>query len=193
MPIVLVGPRCSGKTTIGKRLASSLQCPFADADELFVEGYGAISEFVDKHGWEKFRRLETDLIVGVCAEYALKDIIFAPGGGAVAHNQGEDYRKRNVEVLRRFGHIFYLLPYQDLKRSAGILVARMKGDSGSSASRPSLTGDSDLEREMLVTLERRDPLYRAVAGYVIYTEESSQLEVADAILATYRKIAPRDR
>ena len=113
--LVLIGPRGSGKTIVGKELAVSLDFPFIDADKEFIDRYGNIDNFVSRHNWKEFRRLETELINGICTRYQNSRIVFAPGGGAVAHDQGEEYRNRNVELLREFGLIFYLLPYPDLR------------------------------------------------------------------------------
>ena len=142
--IVLVGPRGSGKTTVGKKLSLMLDFPFVDTDAEFIQQYGAISDFVDKHCWKEFRRLETELITCICQKYQHAKIVFVPGGGAVAHNQCNQYRQKNVELLSGFGFIVYLLPYQDLRQSAFVLSHRVEKDTTSTYSRPSLTETSGL-------------------------------------------------
>ena len=42
--LILIGFRCAGKTTLGRRLAEKLHCPFIDTDEKIVEKY---KELVD--------------------------------------------------------------------------------------------------------------------------------------------------
>ncbi|MBI4147541.1 shikimate kinase [Candidatus Woesearchaeota archaeon] len=184
--IVLIGPRGSGKTSVGKELVLMLDFPFVDADIEFSQRHGNITDFVNKCGWEEFRKFEAELIVDICARSQNSNIIFAPGGGAVAYNQEEQYRSRNVELLRKFGLIFYLLPYPDLRSSTLILASRMQKDTTSAFLRPSLTGSSDAPNEMLLILEQRHHHYRAAAHHLIYTEEKLPGEVAKDILMIYK-------
>ena len=59
MNIFLIGYRCTGKTSVGKFLATTLGWSFVDADSRLVEKYGmTIKEIVDKQGWEAFRKKE---------------------------------------------------------------------------------------------------------------------------------------
>ena len=184
--LVLIGPRGSGKTSVGKELSVISDLSFVDADVEFFQRHGTITDLVNKYGWEEFRRLETELIADICTRYQHSRIVFAPGGGAVAHKQGEQYRNKNVRLLRERGIIFYLLPHPDLRQSAVILTTRVQKDTTSVYVRPSLTGNSHLLSEMLLTLEQRHPLYQATAHYLIYTEGKPLNEVAKDILITYK-------
>jgi len=67
--IVLIGPRGSGKTVVGKELSSILGYPFVDADTEFTQRHGTITDFVKKHNWEKFREAENRLIIDLCRKY----------------------------------------------------------------------------------------------------------------------------
>ena len=185
---VLVGPRGSGKTTVGKTVASMLSYPFVDADEEFVRCYGAITNFVHAYGWEAFRKQETELIADICRAYQSNRIVLAPGGGAVAHDNEIQYRNRNVEQLRKFGAVFYLLPYPDLKQSTLVLAARVQNDEASVSSRPPLTACSDASNEMLKILEQRNGLYIIAAHHTLYTGEKLPAEVAREVIAVYERI-----
>ena len=56
MKIVLIGYRCTGKTSVGQRLAERLGIPFYDTDELIQSAAGkTIRELVDQEGWDAFR------------------------------------------------------------------------------------------------------------------------------------------
>ena len=94
----MVGPPASGKTSVGKVLSSKSALPFIDGDSAFASRYGAINYFVELYGWDEFRRLEAETLADIC-EGTSQRIILAPGGSAVAHNHGEQYRVRNVESL----------------------------------------------------------------------------------------------
>ncbi len=183
--LVLIGPRGSGKTSVGKELSVILDFPFVDADVEFFQRHGTITDLVNKYSWGEFRRLETELIADICTRHQHSIIVFATGGGAVAHDQGEWYRNKNAELLREFSLIFYLLPHPDLRQSAIILATRVQRDTTSVYARPSLTGSSDLLSEMLLTLEKRHPLYQATADHLIYTEGKSPNEVARDVLISY--------
>ena len=185
--VVLIGPRGSGKTAVGKRLSRLLQLPFIDADEEFTRHHGYITDFVSQHGWEEFRRLETELIADIYAQHRYDKVVFATGGEAVSHNQSEQYRTRNVESLSGLGLIFYLLPYPDLGRSAAVLADRVQRSHASAYSRPSLTGNSNLAAEMLSTLEQSYHLYEAAANHVIYGGGRSHNDIAMDIFIIYKR------
>ena len=63
MNIVLIGYRCTGKTSVGRRISERLGIPFYDTDELIKEHTGkTIKEIVDDGGWEAFRAEERAVI-----------------------------------------------------------------------------------------------------------------------------------
>ena len=78
--IALVGLMGAGKTTIGRRLASALELPFADADDEIVTAAGRSIEdiFVDR-GECEFRRGERQVITRLLAG---PPHVLATGGGA---------------------------------------------------------------------------------------------------------------
>jgi shikimate kinase len=63
MNIVLVGYRCSGKTTVGAILASELGRDFFDTDVMIDQKAGcSIETITSRDGWDHFRSLEKELI-----------------------------------------------------------------------------------------------------------------------------------
>jgi len=195
--IILVGPRAVGKTSIGSLLANELGYSFVDADDLFVAKHGkSIKDFVKEHGgipkgWEVFRRYEAAVIKGICEEYDGQDIILAPGGGAVAHDQGYVYRDRNAGRLKEFGKMVYLLPSLDLEKTARILAERVRRDPKSAEQRPPLGEDDNEvkakeEREftaMFKTVRYRHPFYDAAAHEMVLTKGKTDEQVAEDIYA----------
>src|SRR4051812_7095810 len=88
MNIVLLGYRGSGKTTVGKIVASRLKIGFTDTDELLVNRAGkSIKEIFEKHGEEYFRELET---AAITEAMALKNQVVALGGGAIKRTANQD-------------------------------------------------------------------------------------------------------
>jgi shikimate kinase len=166
---IIIGPRCCGKTERNKALAKRLDIPFVDADKEFEERHGEITPFVKNHGWEEFRRYEAEIIHGICTDYQDRIISLAPGGGAVAHNQGDKYRDSNVTLLRDFGTIFYVLPTPNLEESASILSRRLEADKVSAGQRPPLTTEDSAYKEMLTVMTQRHELYKAAAHHTLYT------------------------
>jgi len=180
--IVLIGPRCTGKTKTGERLAKIRHVPFVDADKAFEENYRqTIKDFVKELGWPAFREAETSTLGQITSAYSDRDIILAPGGGAVAHDQGEEYRRQNVNMLRRFGEVIYILPTPTLPLCSEILVKRMNKDAKSSGQRPSLTGTANQYEDMLKTLEKRHEMYMNAAHQVVYTGEDNPSQTARKI------------
>ena len=184
--VVLVGPRCCGKTSVGKEVATVLGREFLDGDILFQAKHGVISDYVARHKWEGFRKAECELIEQICHQYERRPIVFAPGGGAVAHNQGEEYRLRNVVALRSFGDLIYLLPSKDLYESARILIGRQVNDGQSASTRPDLTANSDKVDEMHKMLQLRDPLYREASSMEIITGNMGVVQIAQQIINNFR-------
>ncbi len=79
-PVVLVGLMGAGKTTIGRRLAQTLQVPFIDADHEIVEAAGcSISDIFALYGEAIFRDLEQRVLVRLIGA---SPCVLATGGGA---------------------------------------------------------------------------------------------------------------
>ena len=142
-----MGPRGSGKSTVGRLLAARLGCDFADSDEEVVRREGrTIPAIFAEDGEAAFRTLEADVIAVLLARSPL---VLATGGGAVLN---PDTRRR----LRDAGEVIYL------RGDAATLHARTAGD----ANRPALT-DLPAEQEVAIVLAEREPLYREVAGHIV--------------------------
>ncbi|WP_027186302.1 shikimate kinase [Desulfovibrio inopinatus] len=139
--IYLIGPRASGKTTLGTRLAESLHCPFLDLDEEFrIRENRTIADLVEKEGWDAFRAKEREILADV---HKTPGRVIATGGGVVL-----DPANRDLLIQ---GLTLYLQADPDTlaKRLASELLPEQ---------RPNLTS-LDLEEEIKQTLNEREPLY----------------------------------
>ena len=77
--IVLVGFPGSGKSTVGKRLASRLSLPFYDTDSYFEAKYRiSVSDFFAKYGEDFFRICEKSVLSELLS---LPPCVIATGGG----------------------------------------------------------------------------------------------------------------
>ena len=78
MNIVLIGYRCSGKTTVGNIIASHLGREFMDTDNLIMEETACpIDRIIQRRGWDYFRRLESRIIKRVARN---RHAVIATGG-----------------------------------------------------------------------------------------------------------------
>ena len=163
MNIVLIGMRGSGKTTVGRILATKLEREFVEMDRLISQRAGlSIPEIVERYGWTKFRELEEE-VTGEVAR--LENIVNAAGGGVVT-------REKNIKELKRNGVLVWL------KASADLLVRRI----GQDGNRPPLVSGRTQQEDMEITFAEREPLYQKAADLVIDTENKTPEEVAWVII-----------
>jgi shikimate kinase len=166
MNLVLIGYRCSGKTTVGKALSRELGRDFVDTDLLIEEDAGySIETLVSQYGWDHFRQLEKKVVKKVSMS---DNLIIATGGGVV---KDED----NVKNLRRNGLVIWL------KGDAEVLRERMVSEKNSGRPRPSLTNTDPLN-EIEQVLAERTPLYRRAGNYTVEVDNRSIREVAAQII-----------
>lgn len=101
--VALIGFMGSGKSSVGRRVATELGCRFVDLDEAFVEVEGVgIPEFFAAHGEPAFRARETTLLRSVLEPAAGRDgLVVALGGGTLESPTA-------AELLRDLGGVVYL-------------------------------------------------------------------------------------
>ncbi len=175
MNIVLIGYRCCGKSSTGKRIAEKLGRGFIDTDLLIVKRAGCnIDEMVSMHGWKYFREIEKAVIKEVSSG---DNLVIATGGGAVTDAV-------NIENLRANGFIVWL------NADADIIKNRMNGDASSAENRPSLTG-RDPSDEIKKVLEQREELYRNASDLEIDTGKININDTADMIIDKAEKLVKK--
>ena len=82
--IALVGLRGAGKSTLGRRLADELACPFIELDRLVEQDYGArIPDLIEMAGLATFRRYERACLERVIDEHDAA--VIATAGGIVSN------------------------------------------------------------------------------------------------------------
>ena len=168
--INLIGYRCSGKSSVGMKLAEVLRRPFVDADAVFIEQTAvSITDFVAKSGWDEFRKVESQILLDLCKR---DSIVLATGGGVVL-------KPDNRRVLQASGVNFWL------QVSQKTVFARLTADSASASQRPALSSLC-LADEIALGLKEREPLYREVAEHSIVVDDLSVDEIAAQILSQYR-------
>jgi len=145
---VLIGLPGSGKSTIGRRLAKSMDVPLLDSDIAIEKATGrTIADIFSTDGEPEFRRIEEDVIRDALATH---DGVLSLGGGAVTT---EGVR----EALS--GHT---VVYLEISAAEGIRR------TGGSTVRPLLAGPDRSEKYKSLMAERV-PLYRQVATIRVNT------------------------
>ena len=171
MNIILTGYRCTGKTSVGRRLAARLGRPFYNTDDFIISRTGkTVEQIVAEGGWPAFREAERAVI----KEFSGMDgCIISPGGGAFLDT-------RNVDNMKRNGLFIWLVA------DAETIVRRLKKDQEGGAPRPSLTG-KPVEQEVQEVLAEREPLYRRIADLTVDTSTRTVEEVATTIIRTLER------
>ena len=103
--IILIGFMGSGKTSIGKRLASVFKYDFLDTDELIAKKAGMpIRELIEQQGEKTFRKLETEVLEKLSDK---KNYIISTGGGMILSS-------KNQELLPQLGTLLWLHASPDI-------------------------------------------------------------------------------
>jgi shikimate kinase len=166
LSIILIGYRCTGKTSVGKKLAERLNIPFYDTDDLIMERLGAtIKEIVDQKGWAFFREREKRVVREMAA---LNQGVAALGGGAILDPE-------NREILKEKGPIVWLTA------DVQTIIERMHSDLHNADNRPPLS-EKDREEEIRAMIALRYPLYEQMTHSRIDTEGKSIEEVTEEII-----------
>lgn len=95
--VFLVGFMCSGKTTVGRLLASRLGWDFLDVDHELEKAEGiSIPEIFELKGEEYFRRRELEILMGLAEGERL---VVSTGGGLGADPQAMRFMKSSGLVV----------------------------------------------------------------------------------------------
>ncbi len=148
--VVLIGYRGSGKSTITNLLTQKLSWGKVSSDEYFIQKNGPIKNYVEKYGWENFRKQESLLVKKLSAK---KNFIIDLGGGVIEKEENLAYFKNSLVIY--------------LEVSEAELLKRLE----KSYSRPSLLGSSKKEptlaEELKLVYRKRVPVYNKVADFII--------------------------
>ena len=170
MNLVLIGYRGTGKSVIANRLGRLLDMPVFHLDEEIVRHAGqSIPDVVAAHGWLHFRDVEEE----ICRRFGERDGQIIDCGGGVVERPG------NAPVLRAHGRVFWL------KAEPATIVARIGGDKN----RPSLTGAKSFTDEVSEVLQRRTPLYQAMAHETVETDGKTLDDLAAGIAERWRSLS----
>ncbi|MEN9912071.1 MAG: hypothetical protein RI956_515 [Pseudomonadota bacterium] len=168
MQIFLIGLMGAGKTTVGKLLATRLQCDWLDSDKVLEHRCGvSINEIFQREGEAVFRDREHSLL----GELTQKpNLVLSTGGGVVL-------REDNCLILSTRGIVVYL------KASPYELWLRTRYDKN----RPLLQSDNP-RKKIFDLYGIRHPLYQNIAHITVATGQPSVREVVDEVHAAVEKL-----
>lgn len=151
MNIILLGYRGSGKSSIGRKLASELWKDFVDTDTRVRKHFGdsTIAQIWQQHGQAAFRQAEASVLIDLLKQ---DNQVIATGGGILTHDAGRQAVINADNATRIY-----------LSCDADVLAQRIAADTTTASERPALTANSDPAAEVAQVLAVRDPVYREVA------------------------------
>ena len=171
--LVLIGFMGSGKSSIGRILATKLGAQLTDTDAMIVQEAGMpITQIFAGEGEEGFRNFESRVLEKLVARNA-SGMVIATGGGIVT-------REANLPLLHRLGFVI------ELTASEEVIFERVSRNKA----RPLLHTPNPRETVSKL-LAVRAPLYAAAADFTIDTSARSHTEVAEAILAEAHRRYPQ--
>ena len=158
----------SGKSSVGKELASILGCPLMDLDAFIEDKFGeSIPDIFSRGGEKLFRELESAAlkeVLSFCEEDSATTRILSLGGGTPTIEE-------NATLIKEKTVCFYL------KAGIDTLVSNLENDS---EGRPMLRG-TDLRQRITSLMSEREDSYRGCASHVIDIDGKPFKEVAEEI------------
>jgi len=160
--IILIGFMGTGKTAVGKRLASILNMDFYDTDQEIEKVTGmSINKLFQKHGEIRLKSEEA-LIVKKLRK--LKNSIIATGGGMILD-------RNNIEMLKQTGTLICLTADPE------VIYERVKRRN----TRPLLRKGDDLHSNIIKLMKEREDFYSS-ADKTIDTSNLDFDEIISEIL-----------
>ncbi|MBO9556544.1 shikimate kinase [Cellulomonas sp.] len=162
--VVLIGPPGSGKSTVGAALADRWQLSLRDTDVDVERVAGKpVRDIFVEDGEPEFRRLEREAVASALLGH---EGVLALGGGAVVDQRTQD----GLRAYRERGGVVVFLD---------VSLAHAAPRVGLNTSRPLLVGNPRAQWSAL--MERRRPVYEALATVRVSTDGARPAQVAEQI------------
>ena len=160
----------SGKTTVGRLVATKLGWPHVDSDEQVCRRTGrTVREIFETDGEAAFRAEESAALREAATDVPDGPAVVSVAGGAVID-------AANRELLGDTGHVVWL------QAPAHVLATRVHAGTDH---RPLLGDDPAATLEKLD--DQRRPLYEALADLTVDAARRDPTQLADEIVTWYRQ------
>lgn len=189
-PIVLIGMKHTGKTTIGKILATQLQGTFFDTDAVIAEIAGkSVRDLFDSGGSQLLQLYETQALehifttrpsavkpssvepssIELSSVELSSKIVIATGGGLADNNEA-------IHLIKENGTSIYL------DTSFEILFSRIMNSAEQDGRLPLFLQGGDPEILFRDLFSRRSKIYATICDIVIYTGARMPPVIASTIM-----------
>ena len=160
--VLLVGFMASGKSSVGKELASRLRWDFEDFDNVIKARAGkSVAQIFSEDGEAEFRRLESDVAKELLTR---KNTVVASGGGWPA--QPGSWKMVTEDTMS---------VWLQVSPAVAVCRASQEGDT-----RPLLEGGEVMDRATALWIAREASYRRA--RYTLDSEQYGPPELADEIM-----------
>ncbi|MED4287485.1 shikimate kinase [Priestia megaterium] len=177
-PVILIGPICSGKTTVAEIISNKLNIPQCSIDDVRFDYYKEIGfskeqqeRIREKEGFKGvytyWKPFEVHAVKRVLEDYPT--YIHDFGAGHSVYEDESLLQKAQV-ILEKYENIFLLLPSSDINESINTLTERLS----------KITDDKsvyELNEHFI-----RNKSNRILSKHTIYTNRKSAEEVAQQII-----------
>lgn len=155
---ILIGPPGAGKSSVGKALGKLLKVTYTDTDTLIEERTGKkISEIFVEDGEEAFRSIEA-AILAECLQ--VEKGVLSLGGGAILNPDSQQL------ITSSQSTVIFL----------DVSISQAAPRVGFNKDRPLLLINP--RQQWLALMEKRRPIYEALAVHRVVTDHKKAAEVA---------------
>jgi shikimate kinase len=181
MAIVLIGPPCSGKTTVGRLAAARLGRALVDGDAASAEYYsqvgwtvGRLRALAREIGYPAAHRAWEEALIHALEQLVARgrDAVLALGAGH-SHMTRLDFQERAARALAGCELVIHLRPTPDPAESVRVLRERCIADG---------RGDWIRDGTDMLGLWIADGLDLRFATHVLYTAGESPEQTADRLV-----------
>lgn len=162
--IILIGFMGSGKTTVGKLIASKKNMQFIDMDlEIEKLEKKTINQIFSENGESYFRKKEKEILSYVCS---LENVVISTGGGIIENND-------NIEILKKQECVIWL------DGNVDTILNNLKNEIDK---RPKIKETNNLEKSIKELLNRRYNKYEEVSNIIVNINDKNVEQVVSQIL-----------